>query len=309
MIQGPTMAFKYYKSVQSSKWKSNTEIEINSKTNRKLKGLLFKSSPDSILPEWNEHTLSHMYRADRTNCGDWWSLPAHYFTFPSHDNVIEINDYNPKSSIGGTVIVGGGGLIGPAFKQLEDLVRRNDTHTIGWGLGNNMLDDKTSGYVPDSVPLPKFVDSFDLLGIRDDIKGRRWVPCASCMHPAFSKQYDIKHDIVIFEHKRIPIPIDGFPRLSNNGNDIEEIIAFLASGETVITNSYHGAYWAILLGRRCVALPFSSKFYAFRHPPALGHVETWRDLVRQAQKNDNALYECREANIQFYMDVMNFLNP
>lgn len=301
------MAFKYYKSVASSHWQSQTKISINSKNTRKIKGLLYHPSNRSIVDSYDDDTLIHMFRIDQTNCGDWWSSPIHYFTFPSHDNVVEINDYMEDIPLQGTAIVVGGGLIGPAFKQLEHLVKSPLIKTIGWGLGNNMLDDKKRGYVSETVPLPEYVKYFDLLGIRDDIEGYRWVPCASCMHPAFSQKYDILHDIVIFEHKRIPINIDGFPKMSNNGNDIEKIIRFLASGETVLTNSYHGAYWALLLGRKCVVFPFSSKFFAFKHPLVLGHMDDWKRLVSKACRYDEALFECREANIDFYKDTMSFI--
>ncbi len=40
--------------------------------------------------------------------------------------------------------------------------------------------------------------------------------------------------------------------LSNNRkrpNEFHAVLDVLASGETVITNSYHGAYWALLMGR------------------------------------------------------------
>ena len=298
------MAFKYYRCIDSSSWQSSVNIQINSKNIRKLKS--FVSNSSQIIFEENID-LYHMFRADKTNCGDWWSLPAHYFTFPSESQVVEINDYTNEQLKSGSIIIGGGRLIGPAFKQLEFLLAQKNIKKIGWGLGNNMLDNKKTGYVSHSVPFPKYVENFDLLGVRDYIHGYRWVPCASCMHPAFSKKYEIKHDIVIFEHKRIPINIKGFPKLNNTGNDIEKILSFLGSAETVITNSYHGAYWAILLGRKCIVFHFSSKFYGFKHKPSIGQIHEWRSLLDKATVHKEALYESKEANIKFYNDVMKLL--
>ncbi|ACL71571.1 conserved hypothetical protein [Thioalkalivibrio sulfidiphilus HL-EbGr7] len=253
--------------------------------------------------ETRSGSISHIFRADPTNCGDWWSLPAHYFTFPNHDSVIDINDYEPGMDFNRIAIIGGGGLIGPAFRQLEDLIERNDVICIGWGLGNNMTDDKRTGYVAHGAPLPEYATRFNLLGIRDVVEGLRWVPCASCMHPSFRHDYPVIHDIVVFEHKRIPLNIGPFPRMSNAGSDIERVIRFLASGDTIITNSYHGAYWAALLNRKCVAIPFSSKFYGFKHPPALTTIDGWKGAIRRATAYSEALQSCRAANISFYSDV------
>lgn len=302
------MSFKYSKRIVTEGWQSCSRFRPVHKTARKISGILGAPDPASILPaSLGREPISHIFRADPTNCGDWWSLPAHYFTFPRHDAVIDINDYTPRVPFRGTAIIGGGGLIGPAFSQLEDLVKRPDVRCIGWGLGNNMLDDKRSGYVSDTVSLPDYIKHFDLLGVRDFVEGLRWVPCASCMHPLFSGDYEITSDFVIFEHKRLPIAIDGFPRLTNNGSDIDSIVRFLASGETVLTNSFHGAYWATLLGRRCIAFPFSSKFYGLKHQVPLCRQQEWRDFLSKTVVYDAALAECRRANIEFYRDVVSLL--
>lgn len=302
------MSFKYSKRIVTDGWQSCSSFRSVSTTARKVKGIFGQPDPASILPvALGDSPLSHIFRADPTNCGDWWSLPAHYFTFPQHDTVIDINDYSPQAPFRGVAIIGGGGLVGPAFKQLEDLVRRPDVRCIGWGLGNNMVDDKRSRYVASTAPLPDYIEHFELLGVRDFVEELRWVPCASCMHPLLSKHYDIRHDIVVFEHKRLPISINGFPRLSNSGNDIKAILEFLGSGEIVLTNSFHGAYWATLLGRKCIAFPFSSKFYGLKHKVPLCRESEWRDFIPKAVVYDSALSECRRANIEFYRDVTSLL--
>lgn len=302
------MAFKYYRCITSQGWRSSTALRARSKTERKVAGLLggFK---DSALLEHDhaDGNIVHMFRADPTNCGDWWSLPARYFTFPLHDNVVDVNDYGGRSLLKGMVILGGGGLIGPAFRQIGDMLGDPGIRCIGWGLGDNMLDDKRSGYVGGFTDLPDYIRQFKLLGIRDVIDGLRWVPCASCMHPVFSENYERRHDVVVLEHKRIPLGIKGVPTMTNNGNDIEQIVRFIASGDTVVTNSYHGAYWAILLGRKCVAIPFSSKFHRMRHPATLCQPGDWKSGMVKATIHDNALAESRLANVRFYADVMELL--
>lgn len=301
------MAFKYSKRVTSKGWKSQTDIVGHSKNSRKIKQFHKKDSKFDLAKNLNQQSLCHIFRADNTNCGDWWSMPAHYFSFPSHDNVLDLSDIDDEMDIHGTVIIGGGGLIGPAFSQIEKIIRRPNQITIGWGLGNNMIDEKKIGYIDKTAPLPSYTEKFTLLGIRDYDTSYRWVPCASCMHPAFSKSYKINHDIVVFEHKRIPLGIKGVPVLTNNGHDIDKILAFLGSGETIITNSYHGAYWATLLGRKCITIPFSSKFFGFKHELIRARKDEWKDKISLAKEYPQALSECRKANINFYADVMNIL--
>jgi len=76
----------------------------------------------------------------------------------------------------------------------------------------------------------------------------------------------------------------------------------------VVTNSYHGAYWATLLGRRVVAIPNMSKMYRFKHAPVIGRAQDWRKLAALAVAYPEALAECRAANLAFFADVA-ALNP
>lgn len=130
------------------------------------------------------------------------------------------------------------------------------------------------------------------------------MPCASCMSPLFDKEYKIEHDVVEYRNTR---HIDDMPTphwpISSNRSTFEEAIAFIGSGKTVLTNSYHGAYWATLLGREAVIIdqPNRAKFYGYKHQPAVGMRDTRRVFP-------NALEECREANIRFNEKVQQVIN-
>lgn len=252
--------------------------------------------------------LTHVFRADATNSGDWWSLPAHYAPFPHKGHLLDIASFRPDTPLHRNVLVGGGGLISPHFPQLEQLMHRADVRLIGWGLGHNMAVDVEAGFVEESeLRYPHYLDRFDLLGIRDHGTPYRWVPCASCLHPAFSRDYPVRHEVVVYEHKRVPTGLDGFPKMTNDGNDIIAALEFLGSGRLVLTNSYHGAYWATLLGRRVIAFPFSSKFYGLKHRPALCRPAEWERHAADSKIYPAALSEARQANLEFLCDVERFL--
>lgn len=254
--------------------------------------------------------ITSIYRTDPTNVGDWYCAPSRYFADlrgPEQD--ILQPDFG---SLDGAVVLGGGGLMARTFAEpMAALAERRPQlrALIAWGVGESLIVDRSGGLVsPYDGPLPDYLGHFDLVGVRDHGTGQRWVPCASCLLPQFDTPTMPRHDIVIYEHKRIPIPIEGFPRRTNDGDDIDEALAFLASGELVITNSYHGAYWATLLGRRVIAIPNMSKMYRFRHAPILCRPENWRRHTSLATAYPEALEECRAANHSFHRDVQALLD-
>jgi len=120
------------------------------------------------------------------------------------------------------------------------------------------------------------------------------------MHDIFDKEFKIKNQVVVYEHKNFPmknINVD-FPKMKN-GDSFEDVINFLGSAELVITNSYHGAYWATLLKRRVVIMqPFSSKFFGFRHPLVIANNFDIKD-IKNIPIYPNALNDARKANIKF----------
>lgn len=177
---------------------------------------------------------------------------------------------------------------------------------ILWGVGHNSRERDIDSY---NVSYPEYIRKFHLVGIRDFDSDYRWVPCASCMHYAFDKEYQIKNKIVWFEHKKKLIEGKWFdllpaPRMVNTGQNFEQIIEFLGSAETVVTNSYHGVYWATLLNRKVVCVPWGSKFHMFKHPPVMANERNWVDVLESAISYPEALEECRNANKEFFSDVL-----
>jgi len=173
-----------------------------------------------------------------------------------------------------------------------------------WGAGHNGEGDVDFK----KIRWPKSFAGYKLVGIRDFHEHSRfsWVPCASCMHPAFDKTYEIKNDVIWFEHKKQMIKDfgqDPIPRFVNTGGNIEQTIELLGSANTILTNSYHGAYWGTLLKKKVIVVggAWSSKFRWFKHAPTiLEKKEDWKDWVETAPIHDNALEECRNATKNYW---------
>jgi hypothetical protein len=193
------------------------------------------------------------------------------------------------------IIVGGGGLF--FFDSLEYLLTNCSKPVIGWGIGCNEHGIKKIQY-------PKYVNLFTFLGTRDWNSGFDWVPCPSCMHSIFDQDLEILHDIVVYEHRDNPLNFD-FPK-ANNSLEFSEAIKHIASGATILTNTYHGMYWGTLLGRKVIAFPFSNRFYGMKYPVYISENGVWKESYGKAFPE--ALKECRKANLDFYQKIYNFMN-
>ncbi|WP_029352621.1 polysaccharide pyruvyl transferase family protein [Bosea sp. 117] len=205
------------------------------------------------------------------------------------------------------IIVGGGGLLELDF-FMPGLTyifqnKRQETKVVVWGAGHNdwKLGDwrhLKRKYHFEGLP-------FDLIGVRDHGHPYEWVPCVSCMDPIFDRKFEVKHPIVMYAHEgtyrnenlRKTLPQD-VPLLTNSA-DFETAITFLGEAELVLTDSFHGAYWATLMGRKVIAFPSSSKFYDYKHPVPLCDPTDWQRFQRMATSYPEALEECRSANTTF----------
>jgi hypothetical protein len=239
----------------------------------------------------------NIHRMNLQNCGDMSCSPMDYFDLQGTRSCISYLDNLQTDK---KLILGGGGLFFSGWiESLERFSQRKNTKII-WGAGLNLH------YQFDKARYPKFIQNFDLIGVRDYGHNLRWVPCASCLHPLFDNEYEIQHEAVIFEHKEVPIISNEFPKM-NNATDMTTAIKFLASGEHIITNSYHGAYWGTLLSRKVVVIPLegSSRFFFFKHPPKV--IPDYSADFSKTRSYD-CLYECREANKKFYEDVISLCN-
>lgn len=265
--------------------------------------------------------IINIHRRKTKNIGDLMCAPCIYFPSMLGDKVFDILAYDPGEEADHDVrvsfqndtneadllVVGGGGLLEIDFfsKAIERLVtnKRSSQKLIVWGAGHNAWSLRDWR---DLKPKYKsYLEHFNLVGVRDHGTGYQWVPCVSCMHPTFDRRRPIIRDVGLFINSEAAHDKDRFkilPKgiaLRENDGDFDEVIEFLGTSELVITDSFHGAYWATLLGRKVIAFPSSSKFYDLKHPVPLCAPADWERYSSLARSYENALFECRQANIDF----------
>ncbi len=231
---------------------------------------------------------------DTINIGDLSCSPFDYFDW-GDATVSDVRyDNTPTYDVG---IYGGGKIFGGLSKYQG--VRRNKAATnIAWGVG-------TVQSFPISLRYAMARRKMDLIGSRDFGDTRyTYAPCPSCMAPQFDKPPAPEHEVVFYAHAgktdkmKIDIP-DHIPVLTNECDSLDQALAFIASGATVISNSYHGVYWSLLMGRKSLCVPFSNKFGGYRLPPHTASVSTWQSEIQNAKARPEMLGLVREATGAF----------
>jgi hypothetical protein len=239
---------------------------------------------------------------DENNLGDRVCNPCDYF-----DELKDVRRWNAWDTdwmySPSSIIVGGGGLVHEMLERyLRALTRRPDRKLIAWGLGHNRHD-------PPTIDYRDTLNGFDLIGVRDyksaQERGWDYVPCASCMSTGFDAYNPLNPDLetVVLYHHEHPMRLKRawiMPWMANDFNNMGMVLAHICSARTVITNTYHGAYWAMLLGRKVLLYkPFSSRFTDFKYPLPICDENNWRDVEPFAAPA-GYLEECRELNRKFY---------
>lgn len=184
---------------------------------------------------------------------------------------------------------------------------RSGSPTVIWGIGLNYHGCLGKLY-------PKFLDECSLVGLREPGNPWRYVPCPSCLAPEFDHaiRCDAHLPIVVYEHANESIPervAKGAPRRTNqDGASLLNVLLFLASGKQVITNTFHGAYWSILLGKSPILYrPFSNRFLALGDLRVTDELN-WEDVTKQPERKlFVGLEEARNLNRVFSEEVRAYL--
>lgn len=250
----------------------------------------------------SEKTIHFVRNIDWKNTGDTSTDPLLYFEFLAQKNIcihhtmreirwnlIKRDDW---------IILGGGGIFEclDEFQEVINKLLSLSVHVISWGCGYNTHYDRMMNVKID-------YSNFFRCTIRDYIVDKdEYMPDVSCMMDLFDKHYDIKREIGILEHYEFPILEFEYEKLTNT-YAVNSIIRFIGESKVVITNTWHGCYWALLMGKKVIVYhPFSNKFENYKYKPTFYSGDLQKD-IELAKPYENVLEECRNLNIKFAAEV------
>jgi len=274
------------------------------------------------MPQKNQGVIN-IHRHDHSNVGDYYCAPHLYFD-ELNDKFLDISDIRSKKTkkvnnwiskvSNNSLIIGGGGLLNlnhfeKQMKLFESLTSKGKKIVL-WGLGHNAIDYKTfdlqKNYNID-------VSKFGLVGTRDFSMQNEWVPCVSCLHTIFDREFLETQEIGILfgkkstKNKNLLKKLNSYP-VSSNMTNLEEMVSFIGKTNTLVTDSYHAMYWAILLGKKVLAVPTTSKFFDFKYQPVISTFESFEEDIKKPRSYSGVLEECREVNLKFADKVFDYLN-
>lgn len=250
----------------------------------------------------SEKTIHFIRNIDWKNTGDTSTDPLLYFKFFAQKNICI---YHTMREIRWNlikrddwIILGGGGIFEclDEFQEVINKLLSLSVHVISWGCGYNTHYDRMMNVKID-------YSHFFRCTIRDYIVDKdEYMPDVSCMMELFDKHYDIKREIGILEHYEFPILEFEYEKLTNT-YAVNSIIRFIGESKVVITNTWHGCYWALLMGKKVIVYhPFSIKFENYKYKPTFYSGDLQKD-IELAKSYENVLEECRNMNKKFAAEI------
>ncbi|MAY64011.1 MAG: hypothetical protein CML29_17545 [Rhizobiales bacterium] len=241
------------------------------------------------------------------NLGDELCSPKHYFEFHSD---------------GSTLIVGGGAYPDLGVKAASEI---SADVKVAWGIGSSQSLSKPA------KPLKRraILSTYARASTRDRSSagdGIEHVPCVSCLHPIAETPIGDRPGLFLSKDDRAsgsiePI-IDAYPEMivGTNSMSYADIAPLFAETGSVVTNSYHFAYWSLLSGRSVRLVGYSTKFRdvldLFELPPefvpydrgdANGLARSIEDALERAPLSASSrLSEFREINRRFARSLAEF---
>ena len=270
----------------------------------------------------NEDVIN-IHRYDPNNVGDYYCAPHQYFE-ELKGKVLDINGIRKVSKeerknwvnevSQKSLIIGGGGLLNlPHFDlqmKLFETLGGKGKKTVLWGPGHNDTDRSKFGK---SVSYNVDLKNFGLVGVRDYSHKDQWVPCVSCLHTIFDQNFNETQELgVLFgkkstKNEALQKKLQHYPTSSNTTN-LEEMVSFIGQSNTLITDSYHAMYWGILMGKKTLAVPTTTKFFDFKYPTVITSYDDFEKDLTKATTYSGVLEECREINNNFAKKVFDYLN-
>lgn len=249
--------------------------------------------------------LHFVNRVDFRNAGDFSCGLSGYLPFgglkPMHHDIDNVAwNFIRRTD---AVIIGASGMLNVTESFNRNIIRLLDMcdTVIGYGIGFN----KTPGQEPSTDIVPH-LNRFKLLGVRDfdNPHGIRYLPCPSVKLLEGLEPREVRREVGVIHHRDYRLGQSGWESIDNS-RSIWEVLDFILESETVITSSYHCAYWSQLLGKKVVIdRMFSEKFDYFRHKPVVGIA----NIAQAKPVPVEFMAECIRLNKEFYLEVCDLLS-
>ena len=252
------------------------------------------------------------------NLGDLSCCPADSFSVFDQCDRIDFSQWN-RVPAGVPLIFGGGGLF--MMHTMHVFAKAAKTHPVAiWGAGLNF---PTVDFTPavESALVGYLKQCTGPIGVRNPEfaarHGFKHVACPSVLSHQFdqalsNRRPDQRVPLLAYEHIDARFAGSRYPALTNNHGSFHWALRHLVRASTVVTNSYHGAYWATLLGAR-VALwnpeQFGNRFtdLGFGQFPTVKSFFEVEQLKFRPEFPFSDLNESRQSNTRFIIDILSWL--
>ena len=258
--------------------------------------------------------IAFVHHYDTSNVGDKLCCPFSYFDWTGHDcQVYDMFTWNQQVPIDMLIFGGGGMLHTPVDEAMRDALKKaKDLNpackVVMWGVGSNY-------HHMCHAHWHDWLRQFDVVGLRDRANPLHYVPCPSCMHSELQihRNKRPENPYVIYYHDEFPLDLP-HPKMSNYECDnMGTILDFISDGLVLLTNSFHGAYWAMMMQKPVIVMnAFAGRFfaglpwngvYANEH----NYIEKTGDAVLNMAPR-LLLDDCRRRNQEFFELLMQDAN-
>lgn len=156
---------------------------------------------------------------------------------------------------------------------------------------------------------------FTVAGIRDEcfVDKYLFLPCVSCMNNDIISE-PVGNETLYYLNASHPV---NHPHALYNNCSLNTFLDVWRQSETIVTNSYHGIYWALLSKRRVIPFGYSTKFisvlrmFGLELPTSNFYVkEKSADVLNKIdytilESSVDRLQEFRDRNNEFAEKVLN----
>lgn len=248
-----------------------------------------------------------------SNAGDRLCCPYDYFDWSKHEcETHDIFTWDQKEPVDMLIFGGGGMLHTQVDEVMHDALKvakrlNPKCKVVIWGVGSN-YHHMCHGH------WHQWLEEFDVVALRDRTNPFNYVPCPSCMHSEFAiHRPRPEESYVMYYHEEFPLHLP-HPRMSNfETNDMKLILDFLGKGHVVLTNSYHGAYWCMLMQKPVIVMnAFMGRFFCGLpwggiHANETNYVDKTGDAILNVAPR-LLLDDCKKRNEEFYWRLMTHAN-